>query len=198
LYFIDKSFYLDWCGNEFDEDDMLNCVMDYRKVSSDGKKLTLSCVGVGDFDVLSGIESYINNPNCSDKNKAAIPPGTYWIVDRPGGSVYNSIRADVIDMAHLFRNHHNQWFGLFNAQTMSDYVYVNHSKRNGFRLHPLNSDGSGESWGCITLYHYGEFTTLRRALLSQEKEEVPNGKGLKAYGSINVIGVPDFSKCVAR
>ncbi|WP_342325621.1 hypothetical protein AAEY27_17240 [Kosakonia sp. BYX6] len=29
--------------------------------------------------MLSGIDKYINNPNCSDIEKAAIPPGTYWI-----------------------------------------------------------------------------------------------------------------------
>ncbi|KJV30452.1 hypothetical protein VI01_12330 [Pantoea sp. SM3] len=62
------------------------CTMDYKKLSRDGKTLPLECYGIGTFDVLSGIERYINNPDCSDKEKAAIPPGTYWIVDRPEGS----------------------------------------------------------------------------------------------------------------
>ncbi|MDQ1211959.1 tlde1 domain-containing protein [Pantoea anthophila] len=79
------------------------CMMDYGRLSSDGKRLKLNCYGVGSFDILSGIERYINNPNCSDIEKAAIPPGTYWIVDRPEGSFLNRARAELIDMAHLYR-----------------------------------------------------------------------------------------------
>lgn len=52
-----------------------------------------NCYGVGMFDVLSDIERYINNPQCSEREKAAISPGTYWIVDRPTGSVLNQVRA---------------------------------------------------------------------------------------------------------
>ncbi|HAV1851585.1 TPA: DUF2778 domain-containing protein [Enterobacter hormaechei subsp. xiangfangensis] len=65
------------------------CMMDYGRLSSEGRTLKLDCYGTGSFDVLSGIERYINNPNCSDIEKATIPPGTYWIVDRPAGSLVN-------------------------------------------------------------------------------------------------------------
>ncbi len=174
------------------------CMMDYGRLSSDGKRVKLDCYGVGSFDVLSGIDRYINNPNCSDIEKAAIPPGTYWIVDRPEGSLINRARAELIDMAHMYRNHHSEWFGLYSAQTMSDHVFVNGIKRGCFRLHPLNTDGSGVSWGCITFYHFTEFQFFRRSLLRRNKVVVPGGRGLMAYGRIDVRGVPDFSKCVAR
>lgn len=130
------------------------CMMDYGLLSGDGKKLKLQCYGVGDFDVLSGIEQYLNNPNCSDISKAAIPPGTYWIVDRPSGSLFNKARAEAIDLYHLYRNHHSDWFGLFSAQTMSDHVYVNGTQRGG--------------------------------------------RGLMAYGRVDVLGIPDFSKCIVK
>ncbi|WP_416413778.1 DUF2778 domain-containing protein [Pantoea sp. App145] len=174
------------------------CMMDYGRLSPDGKTLKLMCYGVGSFDVLSGIEKYINNPHCSDREKAAIPPGTYWIVDRPQGSLFNQIRAEAIDMAHLYRNHHSEWFGLYSSNTMSDHVFVNGIRRGSFRLHPLNSDGSGVSWGCITLYRSNEFQVLRRALLNRPKVRVPGGNGLMAYGRIDVRGIPDFSKCSVK
>jgi hypothetical protein len=174
------------------------CMMDYGQLSSDGKRVKLSCYGVGSFDILSGIERYINNPDCSDIEKAAIPPGTYWIVDRPEGSLLNRARAELIDLAHMYRNHHSEWFGLYSAETMSDYVFVNGVKRGSFRLHPLNTDGSGVSWGCITFYRSTDFQTLRSSLLRRKKVVVPGSQGLLAYGRIDVRGVPDFTKCVAR
>ncbi|PQL08287.1 hypothetical protein CG436_07055 [Pantoea ananatis] len=147
---------------------------------------------------MSGIDRYLNNPDCSDREKAAIPPGTYWIVDRPKGSVLNQLRAEVIDAYHLYRNHHSEWFGLYNAETMSDHAYVNGTRRGSFRLHPLNSDGTGVSWGCVTLYSLSDFQTLRNALLRIPKIKVPGGKDLMAYGRLDVRGIPDFSRCGVR
>jgi hypothetical protein len=111
---------------------------------------------------------------------------------------FNRIRAELIDIAHLYKNHHSEWFGLFSNQTMNDYTYVNGVRRGSFRLHPLNTDGSGVSWGCITLYRASDFQILRHSLLSRKKVRVPGGSGLMAYGRIDVRGVPDFSKCDVR
>lgn len=171
------------------------CMMDYRQLSKDGRVAYLHCYGVGTFDVLSGIDQYINNPDCADHEKAAIPPGTYWITDRPAGSWLNQARAEVIDMAHLYRNHHAEWFALYSNQTMSDHLTVNGRNRGSFRLHPLNTDGTGVSWGCITFYHYSDFQHLRQMLLRRGKVRVPGGGGLMAYGRIDVLGKPDFSQC---
>jgi len=171
------------------------CRMDYSELSKDGRVVKLHCYGIGTFNVLSGIEYYINNPNCSDREKAAIPPGTYWIVDRPAGSILNQVRAELIDMVHLYKNHHAEWFGLYSNETMSDHLFVNTAYRGSFRLHPLNTDGSGVSWGCITLYKASDFQIIRRSLLNRKKVRVPGGRGLMAYGRIDVRGVPDYSKC---
>lgn len=171
------------------------CMMNYGELSDDGKTTYLHCYGVGTFDVLSGIDFYINNPDCADHEKAAIPPGTYWVTDRPAGSLYNRVRAEVIDAAHRYRNHHSDWFALFSDKTKKDSLIVNGVTRSGFRLHPLNSDGSGVSWGCITLRRYSDFQHLRRQLLRRGTFPVPGGNGLMAYARIDVRGIPDFTQC---
>lgn len=171
------------------------CMMDYSNLSADGKTAYLKCYGIGTFEVLSGIERYINNPDCADHEKAAIPVGTYWVTDRPAGSLYNRVRAEVIDAAHHWRNHHSDWFALFSDKTKKDSLNVNGVNRTGFRLHPLNSDGTGVSWGCITLRRYSDFQHLRRLLLKRGTFAVPGGNGLRAYARIDVRGKPDFSQC---
>ncbi|WP_233466428.1 DUF2778 domain-containing protein [Enterobacter asburiae] len=73
------------------------CMMDYDNLSADGKTAYLKCYGIGTFEVLTGVDFYINNPDCADHENAAIPPGTYWVTDRPAGSLYNRVRAEAID-----------------------------------------------------------------------------------------------------
>ncbi|WP_223605367.1 DUF2778 domain-containing protein [Enterobacter asburiae] len=150
------------------------CMMDYGNLWADGKTAYLKCYGIGTFEVLSGTERYINNPDCADHEKAAIPPGTCWVTDRPAGSLYNRVRAEVIDARHGHRNHHSEWFVLFSDKTKKDSLNVNGLNRIGFRLHPLNSDGTGVSRGCITLRRYSDFQHLRRLL--------PNRGGLSGAG----------------
>lgn len=72
---------------------------------------------------------------------------------------------------------------------------MNGLNRAGFRLHPLNSDGSGKSWGCITLRRSSDFQHLRRLLLSRGTFPVPGGNGLMAYARIDVRGTPNYSLC---
>jgi len=117
------------------------------------------------------------------------------VTDRPAGSLYNRVRAEVIDAAHHWRNHHSDWFALFSDKTKKDSLNVNGLSRTGFRLHPLNSYGTGESWGCITLRRYSDFQHLRSLLLKRGTFPVPGGNGLMAYARIDVRGTPDFSQC---
>jgi hypothetical protein len=177
------------------EAEMQICMMDYGNLSADGKTAYLKCYGIGTYEVLTGVDFYINNPDCADHENAAIPPGTYWVTDRPAGSLYNRVRAEAIDAWHGYRNHHSEWFALFSDKTKRDGIMVNGLNRTGFRLHPLNSDGSGESWGCITLRRFSDFQHLRRLLLKRGTFPVPGGNGLKAYARIDVRGIPDYSLC---
>ncbi len=123
---------------------MQTCMMDYSNLSADGKTARPKCYGIGTFEVLSGIERYINNSDFADHEKAAIPVGTYWVTDRPAGSLYYRVHTEAIDH---YRNHHSDWFALFSDKTKKDSLNVNGLNRTGFRLRPLNSDGSGVSWG---------------------------------------------------
>ncbi|WP_425128545.1 tlde1 domain-containing protein [Burkholderia latens] len=89
-------------------------------------------------------------------------------------------------------------FGLYSSQTMGDHLYVNGVERGNFRLHPLNTDDTAESWGCITFYRNSDFQIFRNARLRTRKVGVPGGRGLMAYGFAEVKGIPDFAKCDAK
>jgi hypothetical protein len=55
------------------EAEMQICMMDYGNLSADGKTAYLKCYGIGTFEVLTGVDFYINNPDCVDHENAAIP-----------------------------------------------------------------------------------------------------------------------------
>ncbi|OXL41930.1 hypothetical protein CA284_02980 [Enterobacter mori] len=172
------------------------CRMDYNDVSADGRRLKLHVYGVGTFSVFSGIEPVTNIAECAFIRNAALPVGTYWIVDAPEGSIANRVERFVKD----FKNgtDHSEWFGLFNASTMADNVFVNGVDRGSFRLHPLRPNGEGESWGCITFYNIPDFQLVRQSLLARKKIRVPGGKGLMAYGRIDVTGRADYASCKVK
>lgn len=73
----------------------------------------------------------------------------------PSSGFANTVLRELKDLVN--HTNHDEWFGLFSAQTMSDSVFVNGVKRGQFRLHPLRPDGSGESWGCITFFKVSDF-----------------------------------------
>ncbi|MCW7550259.1 DUF2778 domain-containing protein [Photorhabdus sp. APURE] len=87
------------------------CRMNYNDLSDNGRKAKFHCYGVGIFDVFSGQDPYVNKSECSYIEKSAIPPGQYWIVDRPVGSIANQVRGTALDMIH--GTNHSQWFGLY-------------------------------------------------------------------------------------
>ncbi len=169
------------------------CRMDYNDVSADRQRLKLHVYGIGTFPVFSGIAPVTNIAECAYIRNAALPVGTYWIVDAPKGSFANRVERFVKD----FKNgtNHDEWFGLFNAQTMTDHVFVNGVDRGSFRLHPLRPNGEGESWGCITFYNILDFQRVRSSLLKRNKIRVPGGKGLLAYGRIDVTGSTNYASC---
>jgi hypothetical protein len=173
---------------------MIQCEMDYNEVSSDGKTVKLLCYGVGTFDVFSGEHPTTNIAECAYKNKAALPPSTYWIVPRPVGSFANQVLSAIKDWQN--GTDHSQWFGLYSDTTMSDQLFVHGVERGGFRLHPLRPDGGGESWGCITFYHMSQFELLRRTLLATPMIQVK--PGVKAYGRVEVKGRTDYDNCTIK
>ena len=178
---------------------MIFCELNYSDVTADNK-LTLKCNGVGNFSVFTGLNKLKNVVNCSHSDNGAIPVGTYYIVERKQhnsiGSRVRNFGIDVWNFVHWRENDKNTWFALYNAQSMSDATDIgNGKKRGGFRLHPVNSDGTGESDGCITFCDYHAYFQFRHALLNTIQDEYWKFKGIKVYGIVRVIGNPDYAKC---
>ena len=180
---------------------MIECTLDYGTLSSDGKKLKLVCHGLGTYEVVSGLYAFHNDVNCSYKDEAPIPPGLYYITERESGSIKNVIQNWALEQwrsAHGVTNDKSKWFSLISAETKADTIYINNSSRGSFRFHPLNSDGSGHSAGCVTFYSYNDFHYVRNALLDTRNTTILNQKNVgnvTAYGTLRVISDPNYSKC---
>lgn len=171
---------------------MLYCEMRYAEKSANGQAVKLHCKGIGTFDVKSGKGAFHNNPHCADHENAAIPVGEYWIVDRPKGGLYTRILAAIADSWYCSR--HEEWFALYSIHTRDNHLYVNGVRRFGFRLHPVNPNGRGESEGCITLLSNADFQVLRKALLYATRCTV-TGTNIQAYGVVKVIGEANYALC---
>ena len=180
---------------------MIEYTLDYGSVSADGQKLKLVCHGIGTFDVVTGMYAFENDPHCSDRTNAPIPVGTYYIVEREAGSLRNRFNNWSLEtyrnLVKGITNDKSNWFSLISARTLDNSITVNGHERGGLKLHPLNSDGSGYSDGCVTLYSYNEYLNLRREILKQSTSmlNLRNGSTVKCYGTIRVIGNPDSFNC---
>ena len=171
--------------------------MNYDFLASEGGEAKLHVYGVGTYSVFSGVKPYTNDPNCSYMINSAIPVGRYWIVERPEGSFVNKARARIWD--RMTGNRHDEWFGLFSEQTMSDTVFIQGTSRGSFRLHPIRPNGSGISQGCITFFNPTDFQIVRRAILSTKKTMIRRGNlQLSVYGRVDVMGESDFANCKIR
>ena len=143
---------------------------------------------VGVFMAFSGNGIYRNKAACRTvKGDGPLPPGKYWIVDRPGGGLKSQINASARDMYNHYASgatfKHSEWFALWRDDWgIDDYTWVESVKRGNFRLHP-----GVLSEGCITLPHDSDFAMLRNALLRTQKIDVPCMWKLKAYGTVEVI-----------
>ena len=84
-----------------------------------GALSTLSCPGFGFFPAYSGNEGlYRNNPDAANiKDVGPLPPGQYFIVDRPVGK-YGFVR----DHANSFMSGSDRsvWFALFRHDDLID------------------------------------------------------------------------------
>lgn len=170
------------------------CRMDYNDASADRRVLKFHVYGVGTFAVFSGKPSMLNRPDCSFRDKAALPPGQYWIVDRPLGGMRNRLESFGKDIWN--GTDHDTWFGLYNFQTLTDSLWVNGKDRGGFRIHPLRPNGDGESWGCITFYNIPDFNRFRQVITQRKKFKIPGSrKGILAYGRVDVTGTTNYEAC---
>ncbi|MDV5357108.1 DUF2778 domain-containing protein [Kosakonia sp. SMBL-WEM22] len=124
-------------------------------------------------------------------NNAAIPPGRYWIVDRPKGGRFSELNQWAKEVAT--GNSYDDWFGLFRQDGLIDdktqfEVGPGYYYRSNLRLHPLRPDSTGLSEGCVTFYRRADFYAVRKALLHTHTMPVCGGNGLMAYGEVIVTG----------
>ncbi|MCF7855316.1 MAG: DUF2778 domain-containing protein [Candidatus Pacebacteria bacterium] len=143
----------------------------HRQVTDNGSIVRTS------YPVYSGNDEHRNNPASANVPKAGpIPPGTYYIVDRPSGGRLGPLRD--------WLTGRNQWFGLFaNDARIDDYLTVDGVERGEFRLHPEGP--RRQSLGCITCIDSSHFAEIRELLLNTDRRLIPC-TDIWAYGEVTV------------
>mgnify|MGYP001554069195 CR=1 FL=1 len=136
------------------------------------------------YKAFSGEGKHRNNPNSvSVPYKGPIPPGRYYIVDRPTGGRLGWLKD--------YFSGKDKWFALYRDDGAIDdetivCVYDENDKvtkcelRDNFRLHPGST-----SWGCVTLINDEDYDSLRDSLRNTKPENIP-GTDIPHYGTIDV------------
>lgn len=160
-----------------------------RFIINNAESSSLAIYGVGSFMAFSGNGIYRNRGGCfAIPDNGPLPPGKYWIVDRPGGGFLSRVYTLAKDIPTWMTDtptDHSEWFALYRDDgKIDDFTWVNGVTRGSFRLHPIGP--LGISQGCITLQHHSDFTMIRNAFASTDKIPV-RSTGLQAYGWIEVI-----------
>lgn len=145
--------------------------------------------GVGRFPAFSGMERFRNQPGCTYLvDKGAIPPGRYWVVDRPVGGVRTRFREALA--AAFGQNIRANWFALYRDDgAIDDHTFIDGVRRGSFRLHPMGPNR--ESWGCVTMLRQTDFELVRSMLLRSTPMQIP-GAEITGYGTVEVIGYEEF------
>lgn len=144
---------------------------------------TLSVPGVGFFPAYSGnAGGHRNNPASVAVVKVGpLPPGKYYIVDRPTGGRMGGIND--LTNSLLSGSNRSLWFGLYREDDhLDDITFIDQVQRGTFRLHPAGYSGVSE--GCITFPNHSHYAILRGALLQTSTIRV--SASLTAYGTIQV------------
>lgn len=134
----------------------------------------LQCECGESFTAFSGAAGEArNNPDfASAADLGPLPPGRYYIVDRPVGG----------RLGWLYGLFKKDWYGLYRDDgIVDDRTTVDDVTRGAFRLHP-----GGRSEGCITLGNQDQFDRLRQLLESTNPQVLPTAEGLLYYGVIDV------------
>lgn len=144
---------------------------------------TLSVPGVGFFPAYSGnAGAHRNNPDSVAVVKVGpLPPGKYYIVDRPKGGLGS--QATALGNSIMSGSNRFIWFALYREDSdLDDITFIDHVKRGQFRLHPAGYSGVSE--GCITFPNHSHYAILRSALLGTAQTKI--SASLTAYGTVQV------------
>lgn len=118
------------------------------------------------FPAFSGLSPYINKrAYACAADLGPIPPGTYYIIDRPTGGTFGAIRDTI------YRR--KDWFALYaDDGKIDDITFCNQVERGKFRLHPKGPYGI--SFGCVVIDDAHDFLTLRSMLKSTSMGKTPS------------------------
>jgi hypothetical protein len=142
----------------------------------------LACEGFGSVVAYSGRGKGRDDPyDVADKDVGALPPGTYYLVDRQSGGRIGWVRD--FAAAYVGSTDRTEWFMLWNANG-GDTTMIDGIMRGQFRLHPEGI--RHESDGCITLKFRDQFEALQRFIRSHPADLPVPGSTLKAYGTVEV------------
>lgn len=142
-----------------------------------GEALSKFLVDARSFAAFSGMGMHINKRQyvCA-KGLGPIPPGSYFIVDRPSGGLIGPLRDSWNDKS--------DWLALYaDDGSVDDETLCENVKRGAFRLHPNGPLGRSE--GCITIHTRPDFYALRAHLQGGGLSPIP-GSQLKAYAKVFV------------
>ncbi len=137
------------------------------------------------YAAFSGTGADVDDPRkASDAFAGPLPPGTYYIVDRPSGGHLGWLR----DWVHSEVNGYDvtAWFMLWRDNgggKVDDSTLVDGVVRGQFRLHPVGPRRLSE--GCITVMDLKSFESLRAYLLKSPPAFVP-GTAVRYYGTVVV------------
>jgi hypothetical protein len=140
-------------------------------------------LGALSFPAFSGLGSSTNRRamTCA-KSIGPIPPGSYFIVDRPRGDRYKKLVDAVKDLIN--DTDRARWLALYAADgSVDDETFCNGVVRGNFRLHPRGRSGLSE--GCVTLKETQDFSTLTGILRHTPPTPIKNSE-LRAYGLLVV------------
>lgn len=151
---------------------MLKCTFELN----DQDMSRLQC-GTMSFAAFSGSARHRNRRSSSClPGVGAIPPGLYYIVDRPTGGMLGPLRERFSDR--------RDWFALYAADNrIDDYVLCDDVRRGNFRLHPKGVQGI--SRGCVTIESMIDYARLKNLLTAQKPVPIP-GSSVRACGTITV------------
>jgi hypothetical protein len=142
-----------------------------------GEPISAVKVGALSFPAFSGLEENINQRmSACIAGEGPIPPGRYYIVDRPSSGRLGPLR-DLL-------NDRTEWFALYAMDSrIDDETYCDQVKRGSFRLHPKGPRGISQ--GCITIVELAHYQHLRAILMSRKPTAIPRSQ-FKAYGQVVV------------
>ncbi len=136
---------------------------------------TLTCDCGISAPAFSGGGDAINNPKrVADANDGPLPPGVWYIVDRPIGGVRQLIHD-------WWSGDTDEWFALYREDGMiDDKTLVEGVLRQAIRLH-----AGSMSVGCLTVTDRGKYNQIWQKLFTTETRFIP-GTQIVYYGTITV------------